>query len=115
MKRSSSLHRRTLAFLAVIAPLLALFFYVALGSAPLDNVALLPMLAGAANSEARQHELELLRALDVERRAEAMPSQLSGGEQQRVAISQGLVNHSLVILADEPTALLDSAPLFATE
>ena len=74
-----------------------------------DNVALLPMLAGAPNSEARRRALELLKALDVEHRAGAMPSQLSGGEQQRIAIARGLVNHPPVILADEPTAPLDSA------
>ena len=78
-----------------------------------DNVALLPMLAGAPNSEARQRALELLKALDVEHRAGAMPSQLSGGEQQRTAIARGLVNHPPVILADEPTAPLDSARALA--
>jgi putative ABC transport system ATP-binding protein len=78
-----------------------------------DNVALLPMLAGAPNSEARQRALELLKALDVEHRAGAMPSQLSGGEQQRVAIARGLVNRPPVILADEPTAPLDSARALA--
>ncbi len=74
----------------------------------LDNVALLPMLAGVANADARARALELLTALDVAHRARAMPSQLSGGEQQRVAIARGLVNRPPVILADEPTAPLDS-------
>ncbi|GMV01701.1 MAG: ABC transporter ATP-binding protein [Burkholderiales bacterium] len=73
-----------------------------------DNVALLPMLAGVPNAQARGKALELLTALDVQHRARAMPSQLSGGEQQRVAIARGLVNRPPVILADEPTAPLDS-------
>jgi putative ABC transport system ATP-binding protein len=73
-----------------------------------DNVALLPMLAGRSNKEARAHALELLEALDVGHRARAMPSQLSGGEQQRVSIARALVNRPPVILADEPTAPLDS-------
>ncbi|TAL73633.1 MAG: ABC transporter ATP-binding protein [Rhodanobacter sp.] len=72
-----------------------------------DNVALLPMLAGVPNAEARARALELLTALDVQHRANAMPVQLSGGEQQRVAIARGLVNRPPVILADEPTAPLD--------
>jgi putative ABC transport system ATP-binding protein len=73
-----------------------------------DNVALLPMLAGVSNNIARQRARELLEALDVAHRARAMPAQLSGGEQQRVAIARALVNRPPVILADEPTAPLDS-------
>ena len=73
-----------------------------------DNVALLPMLAGVPNAHARQRAFELLSALDVAHRAKAEPSQLSGGEQQRVSIARALANKPPVILADEPTAPLDS-------
>lgn len=73
-----------------------------------DNVALLPMLAGNANTSARSRAQELLQALDVGHRAKAQVSQLSGGEQQRVSIARALANHPPVILADEPTAPLDS-------
>ena len=73
-----------------------------------DNVALLPMLAGVPNAQARSRALELLTALDVAHRAKAQPSQLSGGEQQRVSIARALANRPPVILADEPTAPLDS-------
>lgn len=73
-----------------------------------DNVALLPMLAGKPNGEARKRANELLDALDIGHRAKAQPSQLSGGEQQRVAIARALANQPPVILADEPTAPLDS-------
>ena len=74
----------------------------------IDNVALILMLAGKSNDESRKRAMKLLEALDVAHRAKAMPSQLSGGEQQRVAIARALVSHPPVILADEPTAPLDS-------
>ncbi|HCX82394.1 MAG: ABC transporter [Curvibacter sp. RIFCSPHIGHO2_12_FULL_63_18] len=73
-----------------------------------DNVALLPMLAGVPNVDARRRAMELLKALDVAHRAKAEPAQLSGGEQQRVSIARALANKPPVILADEPTAPLDS-------
>ena len=72
-----------------------------------DNVALLPMLAGKSNRQARQRALELLQALDLAHRASARVSQLSGGEQQRISIARALANQPPVILADEPTAPLD--------
>ena len=73
-----------------------------------DNVALLPMLAGVSNAKSRSRAQELLNVLDVGHRAKADVSQLSGGEQQRVSIARALANHPPIILADEPTAPLDS-------
>ena len=73
-----------------------------------DNIALLPMLAGVSNVQARIRAKELLDALDVGHRAQAQVSELSGGEQQRVSIARALANHPPIILADEPTAPLDS-------
>ena len=73
-----------------------------------DNVALLPMLAGMSDGKARDQARAMLVALDVGHRAQAQVAQLSGGEQQRVSIARALVNHAPIILADEPTAPLDS-------
>ena len=73
----------------------------------LDNVALLPMLAGVPNDTARASALEILTALDVQHRVHAMPGQLSGGEQQRVAIARALISDPKIIFADEPTGNLD--------
>lgn len=73
-----------------------------------DNVALAMTLAGVDRAEARTRAAALLETLQVGRRAQAMPSRLSGGEAQRVAIARALANRPRIILADEPTAALDS-------
>lgn len=73
-----------------------------------ENVALVLDLAGAAPDEARARAVELLEYLEVGHRREAFPAQLSGGEAQRVAIARALANRPRIILADEPTAALDS-------
>ncbi|MBR0679294.1 ABC transporter ATP-binding protein [Roseomonas eburnea] len=73
-----------------------------------DNVALAMTLLGTELAAARARARALLDYLQVGRRAEAMPARLSGGEAQRVAIARALANRPRVILADEPTAALDS-------
>ncbi|MCB2054354.1 MAG: ABC transporter ATP-binding protein [Geminicoccaceae bacterium] len=74
-----------------------------------DNVALVLELAGVGRTAARRRALELLDYLEVANRRGAMPAKLSGGEAQRVAIARALANSPRIILADEPTAALDSA------
>jgi len=74
-----------------------------------DNVSIVLHLAGYGSAAARTRAVELLEYLDVGHRKHATPSQLSGGEAQRVAIARALANRPRIILADEPTAPLDSA------
>jgi putative ABC transport system ATP-binding protein len=73
-----------------------------------DNVALVLYLAGCPKDDSKRRAIELLEYLQVGHRKHAMPSQLSGGEAQRVAIARALANRPRIILADEPTAALDS-------
>lgn len=73
-----------------------------------ENVALVCTMLGQSVVGARDRAMELLDYLDVSRRARAYPSELSGGEAQRVAIARALANRPKIILADEPTAALDS-------
>ena len=74
-----------------------------------DNVAVVLGLAGYGSAAARTRAIDLLNYLEVAHRKHAMPAQLSGGEAQRVAIARALANKPRIILADEPTAPLDSS------
>jgi len=73
----------------------------------LENLLLPQYVAGADRLAAKQRALELLELVGLAGRAKHYPSQLSGGEQQRVAIARGLVNKPALLLADEPTGNLD--------
>lgn len=74
----------------------------------LDNVALVGQLAGLSRKDSRLRAGELLEELGLGHRLNFLPEKLSGGEKQRVAIARALVNRPDIILADEPTANLDS-------
>jgi putative ABC transport system ATP-binding protein len=73
-----------------------------------ENVAVVLHLAGLEAADARGRAEELLDYLEVGHRKHAYPAKLSGGEAQRVAIARALANRPRIILADEPTAALDS-------
>jgi len=74
----------------------------------LENICIPAFITGTATEEAKEKANQLLSFLGLEKRGHHKPSELSGGEQQRVAVARALINNPSVILADEPSGNLDS-------
>ena len=74
----------------------------------IENVAIPALIAGRSLSEANREAMELLSLMGLAQRAHHKPSEMSGGENQRVAVARALVNRPDVILADEPSGSLDT-------
>jgi putative ABC transport system ATP-binding protein len=73
-----------------------------------ENVEFIMLLQGVGKTKRRERAVELLQAVGLGERMESRPNQLSGGQQQRVAVARALASHPAFVLADEPTANLDS-------
>ncbi len=75
----------------------------------LENVCIPGWLAGRRKKEVEEKAKELLSLLGLSERLENKPNQMSGGEQQRVAVARALINNPAIVFADEPTGNLDSS------
>src|SRR5690349_12706022 len=73
----------------------------------IENVALVPRVLGMAPAQQQRRTFQVLKWVGLQHRMNAYPQELSGGEQQRIAIARALVNDPAIILADEPTGNLD--------
>ncbi len=74
----------------------------------LENIVIPALIAGRKRSEAENEAMQLLQVMGLEERAHHKPAEMSGGENQRVAVARALINHPDVVLADEPSGSLDS-------
>ena len=74
----------------------------------LENIVIPALIAGRKRSEAEVEAMQLLQVMGLEERAHHKPAEMSGGENQRVAVARALINHPDVVLADEPSGSLDS-------
>ena len=74
----------------------------------IENICIPAFIAGKSKKEAEKRAIELMQFLNLESRATHKPSELSGGEQQRVAVARALINQPAVLMADEPSGNLDS-------
>lgn len=74
----------------------------------LENVSLPMLYAGVPKAEQKKRALEVLKQMGLEKHANSLPNQMSGGQQQRIAIARALTNNPPLILADEPTGNLDT-------
>ena len=74
----------------------------------LENIVIPALIAGRKRAEAETEAMQLLQVMGLQERAHHKPAEMSGGENQRVAVARALINHPDVVLADEPSGSLDS-------
>ena len=74
----------------------------------LENIVIPALIAGRKRTEAETEAMQLLQVMGLQERAHHKPAEMSGGENQRVAVARALINHPDVVLADEPSGSLDS-------